>query len=319
MAVLKDLASKPYMGIMLTLVVLVIIFQSVNPSFLSALNITTMLRALSYPGIIAIGMGVCMISGIVDLSVGATAGFASVFLGMALVNWSVPLPLAIVMTLGIGGTIGLINAFVILKMRISPFIATISMMFVVRGAALAWNKGFLIYPLPEGVAELGSLQPLGVSVTFVLLLVVAVIMWYTLDFTVFGLEIRATGSDYEVAKVTEVRYILVHVVLLVVTGVLASVSGIMLSFVLNAGAPNVGYGWEFSAITACAIGGVSLMGYEGSVPGILLGLLVIQVIQNGLVMTGVSPFLQQVVIGAILLGAITIDVRRRKYLNLESL
>lgn len=316
---LKDLASKPYMGIMLTLVVLIIVFQSMNPSFLSTLNITTMLRALSYPGIIAIGMGVCMISGIVDLSVGATAGFASVFLGMALVNWSVPLPLAIVMTLGIGGTIGLINAFVILKMRISPFIATISMMFVVRGAALAWNKGFLIYPLPEGVAELGSLQPLGVSVTFVLLLVIAVIMWYTLDFTVFGLEIRATGSDYEVAKVTEVRYILVHVVLLVVTGVLASVSGIMLSFVLNAGAPNVGYGWEFSAITACAIGGVSLMGYEGSVPGILLGLLVIQVIQNGLVMTGVSPFLQQVVIGAILLGAITIDVRRRKYLNLESL
>jgi ribose/xylose/arabinose/galactoside ABC-type transport system permease subunit len=104
---------------------------------------------------------------------------------------------------------------------------------------------------------------------------------------------------------------------LIAISILAAVSGIFISFVINAGSPTIGAGWEFTAITACAIGGVSLFGYHGSIFGLFCGLLVIQIIQNGIVMMGVSPYLQSVVVGAILLAAMFIDVRRRNYLDLD--
>lgn len=319
MTMLKNLFSKPYTGILAALFAAVIFFYSLNPTFLTVLNIQTILRAMSYTGIIAIGMALCLMSGVIDLSVGSTASLASVAFGAMLVDYHLPLIPAILATMAIGAAVGAFNAFIILRMKITPFIATISSMFMVRGLALAWKKGFLIYPLPDGLSQIGQWKPLGVSAAFIVFLVVAVIAWVVLEKTVFGLEIRATGSDYEVAKVTEVRYRLVHTALLMTIGVLAAVSGIFLSFVLNAGSPNVGTGWEFAAITACAIGGISLMGYEGSIPGVILGLLFIQVIQNGLVMVGLTAFLQDVVLGAVLLTAIILDVKRRSYLNLEKI
>jgi ribose transport system permease protein len=319
MEILTGFFKKSSTGILLVLIALVALFQSLNPAFLSSLNIAAILRSMSYTGIIAIGMGLCLMSGVIDLSAGATAAFASVLFSKALVMWELPLTVAIVLALLSGALFGLFNAFVIIKLRVTPFVATISSMFMIRGLALAWTKGFIVYPLPDRLGEIGMLKPFGVSVGFVLMIVIALLAWYVLEHTVFGLEIRATGSDYEVAKVTEVRYVMVHVVLLMTVGVLSAVSGILLSFVLNGGTPNVGTGWEFTAITACAIGGVSLMGYEGSIPGILYGLLVVYVLQNGIVVVGVSVFMQQVVVGVVLLIAIVLDVRRRKYLNLERL
>lgn len=319
MEILRSVLSKQYMGILLTLAGLCLLFSLITPNFLTWANIAVILRAMAYPGLIAVGMGLCLISGIMDLSVGATAAFSSVFLGAALVYWELPLWVAIVLTLMVGALVGLFNSFVILNLHVTPFIATIASMFMIKGLALAWNKGFVIYPLPGNLVDIGMARPLGVSVPFLFLIAVMVVAYIVLEHTVFGLEIKATGSDYEVAKVTEVRYILVHRALLAGVGMLASAAGIFLSFVLNSGHPNVGTGWEFSAITACAIGGVSLYGYEGSIPGIACGLLVVQVLQNGIVLAGVSPYLQTVVVGVVLLIAIALDVRRRKYLNLESL
>ena len=315
----KVFLTKSSTGILLVLILLVGIFQLINPVFLSANNVTAVLRSMSYTGIIAIGMGLCLMSGIIDLSVGATSAFASVLFSKAMIEWGVTLPFAVILALLSGGLFGLFNAFVIIKMKITPFIATISTMFMIRGLALAWTKGFIVYPLPGKIGEIGMLKPLGVSIGFICLIVIAIGAWYLLEHTVFGLEIRATGSDYEVAKVTEVRYILVHVVLLTGVGMLAALAGVLLSLVLNGGTPNVGTGWEFTAITACAIGGVSLMGYEGSIPGILYGLLVVYTLQNGIVVVGVSAFMQNVVIGFVLLIAIMLDVRRRSFLNIERL
>jgi len=315
----KDYLRKPSTGIFLVLVVLTVLFQTGNPDFLSKGNIEAILRSLSYTGIIAIGMGLCLISGVIDLSAGATSALASVLFSKAMVEWGVSLPLSIGLALLTGALVGLVNAFIIIKLKVTPFIATIASQFMVRGLALAWTRGFIVYPLPAGIGEIGMLRPLGVSVGFLILLAVAGGAYYLLNHTVLGLEIKATGSDYEIAKITEVRYVLVHVFVLTLVGVLSALAGVLLSFVLNGGTPNVGIGWEFTAITACAIGGVSLMGYEGSIEGILIGLLVVYVLQNGVVVIGVSVFMQNVVIGLVLLVAVVLDVRRRKYLNIESL
>jgi ribose transport system permease protein len=309
--------KQPAAGIFLVLLALLIFFQAANPIFLSGVNVATMLRALSYSGLIAIGMALCLISGMIDLSVGSTAALASVVFGTAIRDYDAHLIIAIVFALAAGLLVGLANSFVILQMKVTPFIATISMMFIVRGVANWISNGYNIYPLSEQVLAIGAARPFGVSLAFWAFVACAIAAYLLLEFTLLGLLIRATGSDREVAKCTEVDVNRINTIALVMISVLAAISGIFISFVINAGSPTVGVGWEFTAITACAIGGVSLFGYHGSIFGLFCGLLVIQIIQNGIVMLGVSPYLQNVVVGAILLAAMFIDVHRRNYLDLD--
>lgn len=316
---LRNWIKQPSSAIFFVLIILLLFFQLSNPIFLSPINVATMLRALSYTGIIALGMALCLMSGIIDLSVGSTAALSSVVFGSAIRDWGMDLLPAIGLGMLMGLLVGVINSFVILKLKITPFIATISMMFIVRGLANWVSNGYNIYPLSDQVLAIGYARPIGVSWAFIAFIVGAVITHLILQYSLFGLLIRAVGSDREVAVCTEVNVDLVNTITLVSISVLAAVSGIFISFVINAGSPTVGAGWEFTAITACAIGGVSLFGYHGSIFGLFCGLAVIQVIQNGIVMIGVSPYLQSVVVGAILVIAMMIDVRRRMYLDLDKI
>jgi len=304
-------------GIFLLLLVLVAFFYFMNPIFLSTNNLTAMARAMSYSGIIAVGMAFCLISGTIDLSVGSTAAFTSVVFGHAMYFWNVPIVPAILIALVASSLVGLVNAYVILKLKVTPFIATISMMFIVRGFASAVSNGYSIYPLPEPVVTIGYAKPFGISWAFVAFVLVIVVGHFILEYTLFGLKTRATGSDREVAICTEVDVDNVNGKNIIGISLLAGVAGIFISFLMNAGAPTTGTGWEFTAITACAIGGVSLFGYHGNMFGLFCGLAVIQVIQNGIVMIGINPYLQNVFVGMILLGAMIIDVKRRTYLNLD--
>jgi ribose transport system permease protein len=314
---LKYWASQPSFAIFIVLIVLVVFFQLANPVFLSSVNVATMLRALSYSGIIAIGMALCLISGIIDLSVGSTAALSSVIFGVSVRDLGADIVTAIILALISGIVVGIINAIIILKLKITPFIATISMMFIVRGVANWISNGYNIYPLSDIVLEIGYGRPLGVSWAFLMFVVCAVVVHLILQFSLLGLLIRAVGSDREVALCTEVDADKINTITLITISVLAAISGIFISFVINAGSPTVGVGWEFMAITACAIGGVSLFGYHGTIFGLFCGLLVVQVIQNGIVMLGVNPYSQTIFVGIILLMAMVIDVRRRTYLDLD--
>jgi ribose transport system permease protein len=264
-------------------------------------------------------MAICLISGMIDLSVGSTAALSSVILGAAMKFYGLPLGVGIGLALAAGAVVGMVNSFVILRLNVTPFIATISMMFIVRGLANWVSNGYSIYPLPGAVLSIGQSRPFGVSWAFVAFVVVAIVADLILRFSLTGFLFRAVGSDREVAKCTEVDVERINTLGLVGISILASVAGVFISFMTNAGAPTIGFGWEFTAITACAIGGVSLFGYHGSIFGLFCGLLVIQVIQNGIVMMGVSPYLQGVVVGAILLAAMYADIKRRTYLDLGTI
>jgi ribose transport system permease protein len=314
---LRYWAQQPSFAIFIVLIVLVVFFQLSNPVFLSPVNVATMLRALSYSGIIAIGMALCLISGIIDLSVGSTAALSSVVFGVSIRDFGVDLLVAIVLALVAGAVVGIINSIIILKLKVTPFIATISMMFIVRGVANWISNGYNIYPLSDIVLELGYGRPLGVSWAFIFFIVCAALAHIILQYSLLGLLIRATGSDREVAICTEVDVDKINTITLITISMLAAFAGIFISLVINAGSPTVGVGWEFMAITACAIGGVSLFGYHGTIFGLCCGLLTVQVIQNGIVMLGVNPYSQGVVVGAILLAAMVVDVRRRTYLDLD--
>ena len=303
----------------MALIVLVVVFTWLNPLFLSPVNIGTMLRATAYVGIIGVGMAICLISGVIDLSVGATAALSSVLFGLMLRDYGQSLLVAVLACIACGIVIGIVNAFVILKLKVNPFITTISTMFVIRSIASWASNGYSVYPLPDGILSIGEAKPLGVSWAFWIFIGFAILAELVLRFSLFGLLLRAVGSDREVARCTEVNVTQVNTVGLVVVSVLAVVAGIAISCMTNAGSPTVGSGWEFTAITACAIGGVSLFGYHGNMFGLFCGIAVIQVINNGIVMIGINPYLQGVVIGAILLTAMAVEIKRRSWLDLETI
>lgn len=311
--------KNPSAGVAIMLALTIGAFTLIEPTFISPANLATMARSMSYTGIIAVGMAFCLISGVIDLSVGSTAALSCVMFGRAMYFWHFSIGLAALLALGISLLIGLINSFVILKLRVTPFIATISMMFIARGLANYASNGYSIYPLPEPVLTIGYLKPLGVSVAFVVFLLVLAIGHLVLTYSLFGLKTRATGSDREVAICTEVEVDRVNMVNLLMASGLAGVAGVLIACLMNAGSPTVGSGWEFAAITACAIGGVSLFGYYGNMFGLFCGLALVQVINNGIVLIGVNPYLQNVVVGLLLLAAMYLDVKRRTYLNLDKI
>jgi len=319
MAGIKQLLSRSEAGIIITAAVLAMIFGSVNPTFLAWGNLTILLRAMAYPGIVAVGLAICLISGTIDLSVGAMAGLSGIIFSQSMVALGLSIPVSAALAIVAGFVVGIINSIVIIYFHVTPFIATIAMMYVLRGLGSVLSKGFTIFPLPQAVADFGAARPLGISWSFVILVVILLIAAWAVGCTVWGLCLRATGSDIESARDTEVNVISVQVSALVIAAVLASISGILVTAVLDSGVPSTGTGWELAAIAACVIGGISMSGYEGSFIGLFFGLLVMQEIQNGIIIIGMSPYWQSAIIGVILLAAMAVDVRRRRYLNLEKL
>lgn len=295
---------------------LMIFFTLLCPVFLSSTNLAGMLRGLSYTGIAAIGMAFCLISGTIDLSIGAVAALSSVVFALLSRQGVV---VAVVGALACGVMAGLLNGWLITYFSITPFVTTLCSMYMIRGVATWISNGYSIYPLPAGYAEFGSAQPGGISWAFWFFLILLILASILLDRTIFGLMVRAVGSDIDSARCTEINPEQIYRWVFVISGFCGSVAGIMVSLILNAGIATVGSGWELTAITACVIGGISLFGYHGSFVGLGIGLLILQVLQNGIIMIGVSPYVQNIVIGTLLLLAMISEVQRRKYFNLDSL
>ena len=314
---MANLIERREFAVAVALIVLVIIFSAINPSFLKPGNLFAILRGGAFIGVMAVGVAWVLLSGTFDLSTGAVAGMAAIITSGLIVYEGWPIILSIVCGMLCGMIIGLVNYFLVFKTHIPAFLATIGTMFIARGISEYISKGWEIYPLPESVAEFGISQPLGLSWYFLIFVSLVIVSQLLLSFTVWGLEVKATGSDREIARLTEVNIKKVSISVYVICGVLAALSGILLMTRISAGKANIGTGWELQVITAVAIGGVSLFGYEGSFIGMFLGILVIQTIQNGLIVIGLSPYLNTIVVGVILLFTAIIDWRRRAKLEIE--
>jgi ribose transport system permease protein len=185
------------------------------------------------------------------------------------------------------------------------------MMYVLRGFAYYITNGASIQPLPPGMGDLGNISIGGASWAFVALVVAVIIGEVALRKTVWGLEVRATGSDREIAKDTEVDVDKINYSTFIILGLTAVLSGVLLSLRVNGGMATAGLGFEFRAIVACTVGGVSLFGYTGSIVGAFLGTLLTQVISNGLIAVGMPPTLQDVVLGGLLILVIALDIYKR--------
>lgn len=313
---MKRVLSISEFGIISVLLLLAITFQTINPVFLSPGNVAGMLRAMAYTGIIAVGLALCLMAGTIDISVGAIAALSCIVFSK-LVVMGVPIWTSTLLAIVTGMLAGMVNAFVIVKLKVSPFITTISTMYVFRGMANFISSGYSVYPLPESVTIFSRYAPLGVSNAFWIMVAIMVVVQILLSKSVWGLCVKATGSDIEAAECTEVNVQNIQTSVLVINGGLAGLAGVLVTTILGAGQPTAGTGWELIAIAGCAIGGVSLFGFEGSMFGLFCGLLTLQVISNGIITVGIPPYFQNVTIGIILLSSMIVDVRRRVYMNIE--
>jgi ribose transport system permease protein len=308
-----------------TLALLIAVFSFGNAAFLSVNNGLTVLLQTSVIGLIGIGMTMVIITGGIDLSVGSVLALSGTVTGL-LVKMGMPVPLAMSAGVCAGALCGLANGLVITKMKITPFVATLGMMMIARGTALQLTGAAPISQLGEtfGILGNGALfrhvekLPNGLSkVVFpgipypaILLLIVALGAAYLLRRRGLGRHIYATGSNEEAARLSGVNVDRTKIAAYVISGALAGVAGNVLMSRLVTAQPNEGVMYELDAIASAVIGGASLMGGVGGISGTMIGAFIIGVLRNGLNMAGVSAFIQQIIIGFVVILAVFIDQMR---------
>ncbi|WP_239031898.1 ABC transporter permease [Paroceanicella profunda] len=316
------------MSAFLTLILLVAAFSFGNAAFLSVNNGLTILLQTSVIGLLGIGMTMVIITGGIDLSVGSVLALSGTVTGLA-VKAGLPVLPAMAVGVLVGAACGLFNGFVITKMRITPFVATLGMMLIARGLALQLTGAAPISQLGDAFGVLGNgalfrvvemgangfpkvIFP-GIPYPVILLAVVALAAAYLLRRRQTGRHIYATGSNEEAARLSGVRVHRTKIIAYTLSGALAGVAGNVLMSRLITAQPSEGVMYELDAIAAAVIGGASLMGGVGNVSGTMIGAFIIGVLRNGLNMAGTSAFIQQIVIGFVVIGAVYVDqIRNRR-------
>lgn len=299
------------LGTLSGLLGLIVVLWILTPHFLTVSNLLNVAQQATIIAIIAVGMTFVIITGGIDLSVGSVLAFAGVVMANALQS-GVPLPLALLIGLGVGLACGVINGLLITVGRLPPFIATLGMMSVARGAALMFTEGRPISGFSEGFRSIATGEILRIPAPVVIMIVVYLIAHFVLKRTKLGRYTYAIGGNEEAALLSGINVRLNKTLVYGIAGLLSGLAAILLTARLNSAQPIAGMNYELDAIAATVIGGTSLLGGEGTVSGTLIGALIMAVLRNGLNLLSVSSFFQQVVIGSVIIFAVLIDMALKR-------
>ena len=303
--------KRPEGGLTIALVVVFIIFTIINPVFSSVDNAQNILRSVPYIALIAIGMTLLMISGNFDLSVGSVAALGAVVVAK-LAEIGVPLLLALLAGLLAGVAVGLVNAWLTLWRGVPVLVVTLGMLYIARGLALVITNGQPINPIPDALVDFGRGQWFGLTWPVYIVVLVGIVAQIGLSRTPAGRRLYACGGNDYAAHLAGIRVRRLRTGAFVTTSVLSAAAGIMLMARLQIGQPSIGQGYELLALGGAVVGGVSLFGGSGSVVGAMLGVVFVQVIGTGVVLSKIDPSLQPVLIGVALLAAVGLDAVNRR-------
>jgi len=293
-------------GTLIGLVGLCVLLWILTPHFLTVSNLLNVLEQTSINAVIAVGMTYVIISGGIDLSVGSLLALAGVVLG-ALLHAGVPAPAAIALALGVGFLFGTLSGVAIAWGRLPPFIATLGMMSIARGCALLFTEGRPISGFEPAFRAVAVERPFGIPGPVFVTIAVYAAAQFVLSETRFGRYVYAMGGNEEATRLSGVNVRLHKTLVYGVSGLTSAVAAVLLTARLNSAQPIAGIMYELDAIAATVIGGSSLMGGEGGLGGTIIGALIMGVLRNGLNLLGVSSFLQQVVIGLVIVVAVLVD------------
>ncbi|WP_173645594.1 ABC transporter permease [Brevibacillus laterosporus] len=294
------------MGPLLGLFLLVIILSIVSSDFLTVSNIFNVLRQVSINALIAFGMTFVILTGGIDLSVGSTLALSSVLSAGLMASGGDPF-LAIVVGLLAGLVMGAFNGILVAKGNVAPFIATLATMTVFRGLTLVYTEGKPITGLPDSFGLVGKSFFLQIPMPVIWMLLSFVALYFILKHTTFGRHVYALGSNEEATRLSGISTTKVKIWVYSISGLFASLAGIILTSRLNSAQPTAGTSYELDAIAAVVLGGTSLSGGKGWIVGTLIGAMIIGVLNNGLNLLNVSSFYQLVAKGAVILIAVLLD------------
>lgn len=308
----------------LALVVLVVVFGILSPTFFQLANFEILAKQTAINAILAIGMTFVILTGGIDLSVGSVVGFTAMIAGL-LINEGLQASalgviayphtwMVLVISLAAGALVGAVNGFIITRFNVAPFIATLGMLYVARGAAGLLNNGNTFPNLigreelgNTGYAELGTGDLFGVSWAIWIMAAFAIVAWFVTTRTPFGRAVYAVGGNERSAELSGVRVRRTKMLVYMISGFCAATVGLIISSQLVAAHPATGVFFELNAIAAVVLGGTSLAGGRGTIVGTLIGAFVIGVLTVGLNQLGVSSFWQQVIKGVVIVLALVID------------
>ncbi|MGF3056849.1 ABC transporter permease [Microbacterium sp. YY-01] len=307
----------------LALILIIVVFSLLSPNYLKLDNLLIMASHVAIYALLGLGMLLVILNAGIDLSVGSTLGFSAVIGGFLLqgvpinflgVTLYPSVPVAVLLSLGVGALVGLVNGVLVAKFKVAPFVATLGMLYVVRGLALLMTNGLTINNLsgkPElgntGFEWLGFNRIFNIPVGVIIMVVVALILGWLLGRTRFGRWLYASGGNERAAELSGVPVRKVQIWVYVVSGICAAIAGLILASTLTSASPTAGNTYELTAIAAVVIGGASLMGGRGNVRGTLLGAFVIGFLSDGLVIVGVSAYWQMVFVGAVIVVAVLLN------------
>lgn len=309
---------KKELGIFILLVVLCAVAAGNNPKFLSAANLTNMANSIGLYGIFSLGLGLVIITGGIDLSVGSVFALTGVILSMALTEWHWAWPLATLAVLLLPMGLGWVHGTLVTRMRLQPFIVTLCGLLLYRGIARYTaddgTKGFGSGGTFATLREVAAGKLLGIPMPFVLLVVIGTIFWVVLHRSVYGRYLLAVGRNEEAARFSGINTRRVITSAYVIAGLLTGISGILFAFYTTSVSPsNHGNFYELYGIAAAVLGGCSLRGGEGSILGIVIGTALLQVLQNLVNLLGIPSSLNFAVMGAVvLLGVMADQVLQRR-------
>ena len=302
-------ATGPLIGLLM----LSVFLSVATDRFLSVRNALNILDQITVLGVMSVGMTFVILIGGIDLSVGSVLALSMMIMGwlgnIAGLTMAVAIPLALL----VSAVSGLIVGVLVTRFRVPAFIATLAMMSVARGVANMITDGQQIVGFPDWFTMLAIDRHFGVlTATVFLMLAIIVLAWLFLKYRSEGRMLYAVGGNPEVARLAGINVGLVTIGVYVLCAVLAGLAGIVLAARLDAVQPSSGFGYELDTIAAVVIGGTSLSGGAGGIGGTLIGVLIIGVLRNGLNLLNVSPFLQQVIIGVVIVLAVGAETLRRK-------
>lgn len=306
---IRRLIAKPEFGPFVLLVVMLVVFTAINPTFMSLLNISNILTFTVELGLIALGMTLLMTAGEFDLSVGSVFGFSAVLMWTLFNAGVTSLEGGFLVAMAVAALVGLINGVFVTRLNIPSFLVTLGMLLVVRGTALyltdgfpqrTWNaEGSWLPAILVGRFDVGGLR---IQMSLIWFTLIALALGYLLNQTRFGNWIQASGGNPGAARARGVPVGSVKIALFMLCSMLAGFAGVISSIRTSAANPNSGTGYELEVIAMVVIGGTALMGGRGSILGTVLGIFILRIVRNGIVLIGVPGLAYNIFIGAIILG-----------------
>lgn len=310
---LKRLTNSTAVMILLVLIALGIVIQIITGSFFTRYNTTTNIRTISFTAMVGIGQTLVLLTGGIDLSVAGIAGLSNIIGAWLMVNTGLHPYLCVAITVLGGFVCGCLNGLLVTRMRINPFITTLATGEIFTGFIYVLTQGWPIQNIPEAATYLGQGMIADiVPMPVVFMLVCGLIFIYVLRYTSFGRHIYAIGGNENASRIVGINVSRTKTLVYAFSSMMASLAGVLIMCRLGAAQPSTASNWVMPSVTAAIIGGTSLSGGVGGIPGTIIGAALTTVISNAIVLLSISTYWERVITGLVVLAAVTIDIMKKR-------